>query len=90
MSHEYLDVYYHYMPVDHPNCWSWPNDYKHRVHYDEKTLGSQPIGIMCKGGELVCVDEGSYLQPAAFDLDVQEILIVNPIMKCWGRGLKNE
>jgi hypothetical protein len=88
MRYECLDVHYHYMPVDHPGVWSYPNDYKYRVHYDEKTLGSQPIGIMCKGGELIMMDMGSYYEPPVYDLDVQETLIINPIMKCWGRGIK--
>ncbi|OME06749.1 hypothetical protein [Paenibacillus odorifer] len=87
MSHPCLDIYYHHMPVNHPTTWTYPNDYKYPVAYDEKEFGARPIGIICTGGELVCMDEGSYHEPPVYDLDVQEILIINPIMKCWGRGL---
>lgn len=88
MSYKCLDIHYHYMPVDHPSVWSYPNDYKYPVTHNEKVFGSKPISITCMGGELICMDEGSYYEPAVYDLDVQEILIINPIIKCWGRGIK--
>jgi hypothetical protein len=87
MIYEYGDIDYHYMPVDHPRVWTWPNDYKYRVAYDEKEFGSQPIGIRCHAGEIICIDHGSYYEPPVYDLDTIEELIINPIMKCWGRGL---
>jgi hypothetical protein len=31
MKYEYGDINYHYMPVDHPGVWSYPNDYKYPV-----------------------------------------------------------
>lgn len=82
-------IHYHYMPTDYPREIKFPNDYKFPLAFDESYFGAKPIGFMCKGGELVCVDDGSYLQPASFDLDIKEILIVNPIMKCWGRGKRD-
>jgi hypothetical protein len=87
MKYEYGDINYHYMPVDHPGEWHYPNDYKYPVAYNEKVFGAKPIAIMCHAGEIVCMDQGSYYEPPVYDLDTQEVLIINPIIKCWGRGL---
>ncbi|MEK3838676.1 hypothetical protein [Paenibacillus sp. FSL R7-0128] len=88
MKYEYGDINYRYMPVDHPGEWDYPNDYKYPVAYNEKEFGAKPIGIICHAGEIVCMDPGSYYEPPVYDLDTQEVLIINPIMKCWGRGLR--
>lgn len=88
MNHEYGDIKYHYMPVDHPGVWSYPNDYKYPVAYNEKVFGAKPIGIMCHAGDIICTDQGSYYEPPVYDLDTAEVLIINPTMRCWGRGLK--
>jgi hypothetical protein len=40
-------------------------------------------------GEFICVDYGSYNEPPTYDVDWQEIITVQPKLKCWGRGINN-
>jgi hypothetical protein len=68
--------------------WSYPNDYKYSILYDEKDLGGKYIHTYIMSGELVCVHEGSRDEPPFYEPDWQEIIIVQPKLKYWGKGIR--
>ncbi|ASA22660.1 hypothetical protein [Paenibacillus donghaensis] len=88
MNYDYGKIQVSYPEVLHPSHLKYPNDYKYRVHFTEKDFGAKYINVLIEAGDFVCMSEGSYGEPPVYDVDIKEMIIVNPVMRCWGRGLK--
>lgn len=82
------DIKVSYHPVNYPMTWSYPNDYKYPIFYDEKKLGGSYVYVHILSGELICSDEGDRDTPPLYEPDWNEIIIVQPKLKYWGKGLK--
>jgi hypothetical protein len=84
-----IDVSYH--SVIQPRVVRYPNDYKHRIHWSEKTLGGQFIDARIWEGELDCIDPGDYYEPPVYDIgEIYQEIIVRPKLKYWGKGIREE
>jgi hypothetical protein len=46
-------------------------------------------GVRCVELTPIIISYGSYHEPPEWDVDTVGELIIQPIMKCWGKGLHN-